>query len=67
MTAIEYKTACAWDHIRQCGSTTVLRNDGLRAGYIVLKKQGKITLTGNVARLAGDYLRAFNAGEEVAL
>ncbi len=66
MTDLEHKTACAWTHIRQCGSTFIAPNDGLKAGYKALKKAGKITIYGRgYARLAGKYLAAFHAGEEV--
>lgn len=61
-----HKAACAWDHIKQCGSTIVKRSDGNYAGYVLLKKQGKITFAGGIARLAGEALRRFNAGEEIA-
>lgn len=66
MTDLERKTAAAWDHIRQAGSTFIAPNDGLKAGYKALKKAGKITIYGRgYARLAGDYLAKFLAGEPV--
>lgn len=54
MTDTERKTAAAWAHIRQCGSTVVERTDSLRAGYLALKKAGKITFVGKLARLTGE-------------
>ena len=66
MTDLERKTAAAWDHIRQSGSAFLAQHDGLKAGFRALKKQGKVTIYGRgYVRLAGEYLDAFLAGEEV--
>jgi aspartokinase len=66
VTDLERKTAAAWDHIRQSGSAFIAQHDGLKAGFLALKKQGKITIFGRgYARLVGKYLEAFLAGEEV--
>jgi len=63
---LEFKTAAAWSHIRQCGATFIAPNDGLKAGYRALKRAGKITIYGRgYARLTGEYLKRFHAGEDV--
>lgn len=65
MTRTEHLTILAWNHIRQCGATFARRGDTLILGYRALKKQGKVTIEGSLVKLAGDYRRAFIAGEEV--
>lgn len=65
MTERERKTAYAWDHIKQAGSAFAKRGDALLPGYRELKKMGAVTINGSHIRLAGDYRRAFLAGEDL--
>ena len=61
----ERKTAYAWRHIRQAGSTLAKRGDSLLAGYRELKKMGVVTIDGSLVQLAGVYRRDFLAGEDL--
>lgn len=65
MTELERRTATAWAHIRQCGATVTKRGDALLPAYRALRKTGKVTIEGSIVRLAGEYRRAFLAGEDV--
>lgn len=65
MTERERKTAYAWDHIKQAGSAFAKRGDALLPGYRELKKMGAVTISGAHVQLAGNYRRAFLAGEDL--
>lgn len=61
----ERKTAYAWNHIRQVGSTLAKRGDSLLPGYRELKKMGIVMIDGALVQLTGTYRRAFLAGEDL--
>jgi len=65
MNERERKTAYAWDHIRQAGSTLAKRGYSLLAGYRELKKMGIVTIDGSLVQLTGVYRRAFLSGEDL--